>query len=81
MSKTEAAFFQSSPTDEMNRVQTNNLTCEKVIQMLLSLQVPAHEVIKATNLLIEEQLPTLVANRKRKGPVRMDRDQSKVAED
>ena len=55
----------------------DNQVCEKVIQMILSLQVPAHEVMAAVNLMTRKMG---METRKIRGRLAMNQDQSIIGE-
>lgn len=58
-------------------VRPQNLNCEKVIQIILSLRVPAHEVIAAVNQRIESSQTRAVRSR---GNLEMSYDEKRIGE-
>lgn len=64
--------------DSGKKLVNANQVCEKIIQMILSLQIPAHEVMAAANAFIKRD-PDL-QSRRQKGILVMDRAQKRVGE-
>lgn len=64
--------------DSEKKPANANHNCEKIIQMILSLQIPAHEVMAAANTYIKKD-PDL-QSRRQKGILVMDGTQKRIGE-